>query len=270
MKTRIITAIIAMSLFLPIIILGGYYTLCVCGILAMVGLYEALKIANIKIMSSISLLSYILLVVIFTSYLPISPWYGSGIRLIILVIFLMLIAIVFSRNRISLMTAGYCLLMTMYISFGFYALYLTRLQGLYLVMYTLFLIWVTDSGAYFGGRRFGKTKLSVISPNKSVEGALFGVLSAVVLSVVFYLLDYFTYLNLFQMIMMAIILSVLGQFGDLVESAIKRQFDVKDSGAILPGHGGILDRFDSTLFVCITLNIIPILLPNLDLLRQYF
>lgn len=101
------------------------------------------------------------------------------------------------------------------------------------------------------GRQVGKHKLwPDISPNKTIEGALGGIASAIVVAVVFILVqpNVFQH-NLVTMVIFTIIFSVVGQFGDLVESAIKRHYGVKDSGKILPGHGGILDRFDSMLFV---------------------
>ncbi|MCX8002159.1 MAG: phosphatidate cytidylyltransferase, partial [Anoxybacillus mongoliensis] len=102
---------------------------------------------------------------------------------------------------------------------------------------------------YFVGRALGKRKLwEHISPNKTVEGAIGGVLCALVVVSVYEWLSPFA--PSFLMLLIAtVILSVFGQLGDLVESAFKRHYGVKDSGAILPGHGGILDRFDSLLFV---------------------
>jgi phosphatidate cytidylyltransferase len=117
------------------------------------------------------------------------------------------------------------------------------------VFYALLLIWVTDSGAYFVGRAMGKNKLwPEISPNKTIEGAIGGVVFAVLFSWIYH---YFTGVldNYLIVTVMTIFLSVFGQIGDLVESALKRHYQVKDSGTILPGHGGILDRFDSLLFV---------------------
>lgn len=112
-------------------------------------------------------------------------------------------------------------------------------------------IWLTDIGAYFGGRLFGRHKLIVrISPGKTWEGALVGTAVAVLaiwaLSPVLSRLGGFpagAYAALF-----AFVIAVLGQVGDLVESVLKRHGGVKDSGRLLPGHGGVLDRFDSALF----------------------
>lgn len=117
------------------------------------------------------------------------------------------------------------------------------------------MIWATDSGAYFIGKATGKRKLwPEISPNKTVEGSLGGVVCALIVAILFGL---FADMNATVLTLMAItvILSIFGQLGDLVQSAFKRHFNVKDSGNILPGHGGILDRFDSLLFVLPLLNL---------------
>ena len=120
-------------------------------------------------------------------------------------------------------------------------------------------VWITDTAAMEIGKRWGKHKLAPnISPNKTVEGSIAGTLAAVILVSVYAVLV--LGINIGIAIIMTLIASVLGQVGDLLESALKRWAGVKDSGKILPGHGGILDRFDSMLlsapFVYIILLII--------------
>ncbi len=113
---------------------------------------------------------------------------------------------------------------------------------LFILIYT----WVTESGSYFGGKIFGKTKLSNISPNKTWEGVISGLTSNLCLSVILY--HYFNYSFVFCLIFGSIVL-IIGIFGDLFESLVKRSFSLKDSSNTLPGHGGYLDRFDSLLFI---------------------
>lgn len=108
-------------------------------------------------------------------------------------------------------------------------------------------IWSTDTGAFCVGSLIGKRKLFPrISPNKSWEGAIGGVVIAMVVGYVFSI--FFDVLNIYQWIGLAFVVSVSGIFGDLVESLLKRTWGIKDSGNIMPGHGGFLDRFDSSLF----------------------
>jgi phosphatidate cytidylyltransferase len=117
------------------------------------------------------------------------------------------------------------------------------------VILTLTVSWLSDTGAYFVGRTMGRHKLyPTVSPGKSVEGALGGVAAAVGAAVVAKVW-YLPLLGWIDAVLIGIIGSVLGQLGDLVESMIKRGYGVKDSGRILPGHGGLLDRIDALLFV---------------------
>nr|WP_174505793.1 phosphatidate cytidylyltransferase [Acinetobacter sp. Marseille-Q1620] len=117
------------------------------------------------------------------------------------------------------------------------------------LMYLFLLVWGADSGAYFIGRKFGKRKLAPdVSPNKSVEGLIGGIVTVIVVIITVQ----FVYLNLsFAQNILFLILSILTAFssvlGDLFESMIKRRAGVKDSGRVLPGHGGVLDRIDSLL-----------------------
>jgi len=115
-------------------------------------------------------------------------------------------------------------------------------------MYGLALIWVADIGAYFSGKRFGKNKLAErISPGKTIEGLL----GALVLTSLYTLLSaYYFGLNTIQIIslmLISLVLTIISVVGDLYESTLKREVGLKDSGTILPGHGGILDRIDSVL-----------------------
>jgi phosphatidate cytidylyltransferase len=116
------------------------------------------------------------------------------------------------------------------------------------LMYGLALNWVGDSGAYFVGRKIGRHKLAPrVSPNKSWEGAIASVLTSVLIGGG-YLLYFIPGTSIVHAIGVTIVANVAGQVGDLAESAMKRGAGVKDSGTILPGHGGFLDRVDSTLF----------------------
>ena len=119
-------------------------------------------------------------------------------------------------------------------------------DGLFLLMFVFIAVAITDIGAYYFGMRFGKHKLAeVISPKKTIEGAIGGGLCAIIVSCfgVFY-----SNLNIWQCIVGALIITLSAQLGDLSESLIKRDAGVKDSSDILPGHGGMLDRFDGYIF----------------------
>ena len=116
------------------------------------------------------------------------------------------------------------------------------------LMYGLMLNWVGDIGAYYIGRRFGKHKLAPqISPLKSWEGSIASVFTSTLLGSL-YILRFLPHVPWWQALALTATANIAGQFGDLAESAMKRGAHIKDSGALLPGHGGFLDRVDSTLF----------------------
>jgi phosphatidate cytidylyltransferase len=128
------------------------------------------------------------------------------------------------------------------------------LAGTILLMLPIALTWATDTGAYFFGRMFGRHKLiPSVSPAKTVEGAIGGVVVAIIAAwlYVVFLLKPFAQLSMLPLgiVLFAIVIAVVAQIGDLAESLFKRDAGVKDSSRLLPGHGGILDRFDSLLFV---------------------
>lgn len=116
----------------------------------------------------------------------------------------------------------------------------------YVVLGYFFILWSHDSGAYFAGKYFGKRPLFLrLSPKKTWEGSLGG--AVCVLMVTFFVSRFFPTLSWIQWLGMALIIIVAGTMGDLIKSLMKRSLGIKDSGTILPGHGGILDRFDSLL-----------------------
>jgi phosphatidate cytidylyltransferase len=121
-------------------------------------------------------------------------------------------------------------------------------EGYKLVFFLLLVVWLGDSGAYYVGKQFGKHKLSPrISPKKTVEGLIGGMAASIIAAVVIHY-TFFPKFPLLHAIIAGVILSFAGVIGDLAESMWKRSAAVKDSGTLIPGHGGFLDRFDSILF----------------------
>jgi phosphatidate cytidylyltransferase len=134
-----------------------------------------------------------------------------------------------------------------YIALPLALLHHLRVQSLLIPLFLIFSIWISDTGAYLGGSFFGKTPLAPsISPNKTREGTAIGILASLVFASLWSL--EFTHYAFHHYIVLALIGSCLGTLGDLVESKIKRWAGVKDSGQMMPGHGGALDRFDSLIF----------------------
>jgi len=125
---------------------------------------------------------------------------------------------------------------------------LIEISNLNLVIYTFILIWTCDTTAYFGGKFFGKHQLSLISPKKTWEGSIIGFLSTVIISLAVHYI-FSDRISFNDALITGLIIGIFSQVGDLFESLIKRYCGVKDSSDLIPGHGGILDRFDSLIFV---------------------
>ncbi|WP_153731310.1 phosphatidate cytidylyltransferase [Sporosarcina obsidiansis] len=253
MKQRIITAIVALAFFVPVIVIGGLPFIIAIYAIATIGLYELLRMRNMSIFSVYGILSWVILLVIL---LP-SQWTEQvegylrleKMEMIYVLVLLLLVYTVVVKNRSTFEDISFSAMSALYVGIGFYYLIETRLFGLEYIGYALLIIWSTDSGAYFVGRKIGKRKLwPEISPNKTVEGFVGGIICAVLLSLVYNM--FYPIANSYvTFILITIVASIIGQMGDLVESALKRFYNVKDSGTLLPGHGGIMDRFDSLLFV---------------------
>jgi phosphatidate cytidylyltransferase len=169
-----------------------------------------------------------------------------------------LIEVIFVRN-INFKTIGYSLFGLLYISLSWGLLtdirtmfthdLLTDSIGLLLVMMIIGSIWINDTMAYIVGSLIGKTPFSKISPKKTWEGTIGGIILAiVVMSLIgYFIAGEFVWDNTIKWATVAAIASIIGTIGDLLESKVKRMANIKDSGSILPGHGGFLDRFDSLL-----------------------
>lgn len=257
MKQRVITAVVALALFLPIIYydFGGVSVALLGAAMAVIGVYELFRMKGLTILSLEGVLSAIgaVILVLPDQWFVFLPEKTDKFMLFYLMVMLLLGISVISKNTYTIDEAAFPVIVSLYVGIGFQNFVNARIESLIVLCFGLFTVWATDIGAYMFGRQYGRRKLwPEISPNKTIEGAVGGILSAVVVAF-FYLLvfpgkDYFGH-GTFVMLLLTIIFSIVGQFGDLVESAIKRHYDVKDSGKILPGHGGILDRFDSLLFV---------------------
>lgn len=253
MKQRVITAVIALAIFIPLIFVGGTAFNILVVAMGLVGTSELLMMKKKLLISFEAIISYLLTAVFLVpnAWLSFLPEKVTHFDLAYFLILFLLLNSVFTRNRFSFDDAGALTIGSIYIGLGFHYMMSARQSSIWMIFFALFIVWITDSGAYMIGRKIGKHKLAPnISPNKTWEGSIGGTIATVIAVglYVFFLQAHFTY-SLPLMLLLVLILSVVGQFGDLAESAYKRYFDVKDSGKILPGHGGILDRFDSILFV---------------------
>ena len=245
MKQRIISAIIALIIFIPLLFLGGIYFKIG---LTIIGLLAVKEIINIK--SSVPTITKILLYVLTGIFIFLDI---SIISKILITLFIFMSLLVFLDNKnYNNEDAFYFITLSIIIIVVFSNMYLIRQKDINILIY-LFLITVfTDTFAYITGKLFGKHKLiERISPNKTIEGSIGGSLIGTILPAIFYLYMVEPGKNFILIVLFTLVLSIIGQIGDLVFSSLKRHYKIKDFSNIMPGHGGILDRFDSIIFVII-------------------
>ncbi len=255
MLTRIITAVLALALFLPVLIFSGQTGItAVFALICGFGAFEMLGCCGVRRNLYVSIPSVVLCVA--TVLLPLAPMYCSCLSVVTpmaiasaaLVYFMFITVLAHGKTDPERLMMTYSVLF--YITAGFYSvssLY-TVFDGLAGIALVLFVSWGTDTFAYFGGMAFGKRKLCPeISPKKTVAGAVSGTICGTLLGVG----TMWVMLDRPLLGLIALPLSVASQLGDLAASVIKRRFGVKDYGRLFPGHGGILDRFDSIIPVSV-------------------
>ncbi|QAY65626.1 phosphatidate cytidylyltransferase [Paenibacillus protaetiae] len=264
MKQRIITGLSAAVVFVAVAIAGGWLYTALVIFLAIVGFAEFVKMNGEKWSSAISIIGYAGMIAFL---LPWSAWGmepPSSMAVVWLLMLVLLALTVVTKNKKTIDSAALMLLGALYVGHGFNAMIQVRdinEHGFFWTFLCFGCIWASDVGAYFAGRAFGKHKLwPSISPNKTIEGAIGGVVLSLIIATLCKLL-FPAWIGLHTAWLIAVIAAVAGQFGDLIQSAYKRVRDIKDTGNILPGHGGILDRCDSWLIV-FPLLLISDLLPN--------
>lgn len=249
MRKRIITAIILLVVAVPPVYLGGWLFQALIGLISLLASTELVNMAGIEKKSIPAYLTHIatLGIVYFNNIEGIKILNLTPVFFQIFLIMLLLISTVFV-DEFNFTKAGIATLSIFYIGLGGYSALTIRMNNLPLFIYILLIVMSTDIGAYFVGSSIGSRKLSPkISPNKTIEGSIGGIVISFILSAIY--LKFFTFNHSYMiMLIISIALSITGQIGDLIASSYKRHFGVKDSGKLLPGHGGILDRMDSTLF----------------------
>lgn len=263
MKKRVITGIIAFLLFFPVLLFSGHYIgkygfMIVMGLLSLTALHETCDCFGLKKNYLILFSTYIfaIAVTLITVFLRESEKYIAFILCTgFLFLFFVLAVAMFNIGKIKYTQAASLVATSFYVICGFLSIIALRYTefGNHLFLLIFIGAWSTDTGAYFVGVLFGKHKLiPSVSPKKTVEGAFGGILGCVVGYLIFgFCIDYFYNIsaNYIALSCTAVFIAVISQIGDLIASYIKREQGIKDFGFVLPGHGGILDRFDSIIAV---------------------
>jgi len=245
MKKRLISAIIALIIVVPLFILGGIYFKLLISFLGILAIKEVLD-TNKSIPILIRFISYIVtFLLIFLDH--------NIIEKVLIIISIYLILLVILNNKdYNIETSTFLIAFDILIVVVFSYICIIRVADINALIYLLMITILTDTFAYIGGRLFGKHKLiERISPNKTIEGSIIGSLIGTVIPTIFYIYMISPGINVIKIVIITLVLSIVGQFGDLVFSSIKRHFKIKDFSNIMPGHGGILDRLDSIIFVII-------------------
>lgn len=252
---RIWTAVIGLPVVIAIIVLGNIYLIDILfAFISWLSLHEYFKSFNSKA-KPIKWIGYVACLLISVVHI-IPKEYAImtiGILLPTSIVILFVQSIVtnmkYNINDLAITFLGICYipLFLMYIP-----MLLGETNGKILVWYIIIAAWGTDIFAYCIGKRMGKHKFSKISPNKSIEGCIGGTAGAILLAIVYtIIINIFLGLNIniFAIVGISIILSLIGQIGDFAASSIKRYVGIKDFSNLLPGHGGMLDRIDSLIFI---------------------
>ena len=251
-KTRLLSGIVLVLLALLFIIHGGYLLLTVLGIISLIGLFELYRVFGIE-KSAPGIVGYVAAIVYYLNlvfdFIPDSMMFVMALLIVCMCVFVFGYP-KFHANQIIAAFFG-----VFYVAVMLSCIYETRSLegGKYLVWLIFLCSWGCDTCAYCVGMLFGKHKMApVLSPKKSIEGAVGGVVGAALLGAIYAVATGSYNPNpAHTPLIYAIICGVgalVSMVGDLAASAIKRQENIKDYGTLIPGHGGILDRFDSVIF----------------------
>lgn len=261
MKTRVISAIVALIIIIPIIFYGGIVFEIGVAVIGLIGLWELLKLREGEkkfplLIKGITFLSFLAIVILNTGY---SNNFMVDYKVLALITFLHLLPLVFyhDNKKYNISDALFLIGAIFFLGIAFNFLITVRDFDLNYLIFLLLITIFTDTFAYITGLLIGKHKMiPSVSPKKTWEGFAGGTIFGVLISASFYITTFDYTGNIFLLIFIVALLSVIGQMGDLVFSSIKRYFKTKDFGNIMPGHGGVLDRLDSILFVLLAFSFI--------------
>lgn len=234
--------------FILFIFMGGRILEGFTFVLSVLGMYEFYKALKEKEFKPISIVGYAML----CAYYFMNHNFENMMYIVILATFILLIVPVINLNY-TFIDVAVTILGFLYVGIFFSFIYLVNIKsgGEFLVWLIFIGSWMTDTTAYYAGRLFGKTKLCPkVSPKKTVEGSIGGLLGATIFCGVFGIIanKYGVDVPVYHFFIIGGLCGIFSQFGDLVASSVKRYVGIKDYSHLIPGHGGILDRFDSILF----------------------
>jgi len=245
MLKRLISSIVALPILFFVVFMGGTYIQIAALLLSLMGLYEFYHAFRQAGYQPSAKLGYTFTILLYgLGFIEAGPTFYIGV--VFMFLYTVLIYNVLSKHE-AILDMSLTFLGFFYVAFSFFHVALiASVDTNFFIWYIFILAWGSDTFAYFVGKFFGKRKLiEHVSPKKTVEGSVGGLLGATLCSVLF---AYFFKPEFVPFaIFLGLIGSVLAQSGDLIASKIKRYCGIKDFGKIMPGHGGVLDRFDSII-----------------------
>lgn len=263
MKQRLITAAVGLAVLIPVLLFSDTIVLPIAlALFAAIGVWEMLGCIGLRKRLDVLIPSLLTSAALPFSARYIAEYTGKisytlaiiGVVIFVYMYYLLCDSVV-SKGKLSVLDSSLVFLTTLYITIGFTSIVLLRdlPHGNLMILLVFIGAWVTDGAAYFVGRAFGKHKLIPdVSPKKTIEGAVGGSVFCALAFVAFGLaagkLTAST-ANVIETIIAGLIVSVISQFGDLIASLIKRHYGIKDYGKLFPGHGGVMDRFDSIIAI---------------------
>lgn len=257
MKQRIISAIVMLAIVIPIFIIGGNLFSLFIFLVTMLGMKEYLDIKETKkeLPVLIKLLAYLFIpLILFSISVNDNLIMNIDFRIItgLFITLLLPIVLYHNKDRYSINDANYVFMGVMFLGVSMSLFNIYYDMNKYLILYLLLITVITDTFALVTGMLIGRHKLlEDISPKKTWEGSIGGSVFGVLIAVSFYMTVIDPNASLPTIILVTTFLSIIGQYGDLFFSAIKRYFGKKDFSNLMPGHGGILDRLDSIIFVLV-------------------
>lgn len=257
MKTRIMSAIVMVAIFIPFLIIGDFPFAILVAVLGCCGLYELLKARESEkaFPSFLKFFAYlIVLAICLHNFNSVDFHFNFDYRVMAGLIFLFMTPMVFINNnkRYNMNDALYLIGAVIFIGLSFNLIIIMRNLDLNYIIYLLLITTITDTFALFTGMLIGKHKLCPkISPKKTIEGLVGGVVMGTFVATCFFHTVISANIDITSLVLVSAALCLVGQVGDLVFSSIKRYYNVKDFSNLIPGHGGILDRFDSLIFVAL-------------------
>ncbi len=266
MKTRILSALLLILICVPLLVIGGIPFDILVLLVSIMALYEIFKVRKTKkkIPFGMELCSYILVAFLtMNNYQSTNLVISIDYRLVAFMIFFLLFPIVFinDNKKYNVDDALFLIGATLFIGLSLNMVILLRNYDLNYVLYVLLISCITDTFALVTGTLIGRNKVCPkISPKKTIEGCVGGSVMGTAVSVIFFITCINPSIKLSIIIGVTFILTIIGQIGDLVFSAIKRYYGLKDFSNLIPGHGGVLDRLDSSIFVVLGLLLFMVIL----------